>query len=403
MRFALLGDHPDGLDVARALAESGRHQLAMYSGPVAGADTLRRWDLTPRAVGDVEEVLADPTIDAVVVAGAAAVRPAQLRRALQSERPVLCVHPADQGPDFAYEAAMLQTDTGQFVVPLLPEALHPAFGRLAELLKQHGPLLLLEVERWSAESLLLEADTAGHKPSLPGWDVLRRLGGEVAEVSALAETQELDAEAPLLLAGRFERGGLFQVTLAPRRPEARWRLAALTAFQRIELLFPQGWPGPARLTWRDETGAAREEAYPTWNPWPALAEAFERAAAARRPDLVTPAWQDAVRCLELDDAARRSVEKRRSSVLEYQEATEEASFKGSMTLLGCGLLWGSLVLLILSRWWPWLGWVIAPLFGVFLLMQVLRWLVPPRPEPPPKAEQQRPDTASTAITARDRP
>src|SRR5947207_10897318 len=123
MRFALLGDHSDGLDLARALAESGRHQLAAYSGPTAGAEVLRRWQLEVRSVADVEEVLADPTIDAIIAAGAAAVRPAQLRRALQSERPTLCVHPADQGPDFAYEAAMLQADTKQFVLPLLPEAL----------------------------------------------------------------------------------------------------------------------------------------------------------------------------------------------------------------------------------------------------------------------------------------
>jgi hypothetical protein len=78
-------------------------------------------------------------------------------------------------------------------------------------------------------------------------------------------------------------------------------------------------------------------------------------------------WQDAVRCLELDDAARRSVEKRRASSLEYQEVTEEAGFKGTMTLVG------SLVLLIMSFWVPWAGWLIAPLFGVFLVMQGFRW------------------------------
>src|SRR5207237_8236147 len=112
-----------------------------------------------RSVGDAEEVLADPTIDAVIVAGAAAVRPAQLRRALQSERPALCVHPADQGPDFAYEAALLQADTKQFVMPLLSEALHPVFARLATLLKNHGPLVLPEVERWSTGVLLVDTGT----------------------------------------------------------------------------------------------------------------------------------------------------------------------------------------------------------------------------------------------------
>src|SRR5262245_39224903 len=126
MRFALLGDHPDGLDMARALVESGRHDLAVYSGPAVGAEYLRRWGARPRLIGDLEEALADPAVDAVLVAGSPADRPAQLRRALQSEHHVLCVHPAGQGPDIAYEAGMIQTDTRHLAVPLLPEALHPA-------------------------------------------------------------------------------------------------------------------------------------------------------------------------------------------------------------------------------------------------------------------------------------
>src|SRR5713101_3445111 len=67
MHFALFGDHPDGLDMARALVETGRHQLATYTGPAEGLERLRRWGLTAKPVGDVEEVLADPAIEAVIV------------------------------------------------------------------------------------------------------------------------------------------------------------------------------------------------------------------------------------------------------------------------------------------------------------------------------------------------
>ena len=382
MRFALLGDHPDGLDMARALVESGRHHLAVYSGPPVGSEYLKRWGLAPRPVGDLEEVLADPSIDAVLVAGGPADRPRQLRRALQSERPVLCVHPADQAPDAAYEALMIQGDTGQVLLPLLPEALHPGVVRLAELAggRRESGLRLLEVERWSTEPVLLDADVPGHRPGLPGWDALRRVGGEVAEVSAFAAGEEASAEEPLLLAGRFEGDGLFQVALMPEQPEPRLRLTLLAGYSRAELLFPQGWPGPARLRWQDEAGAEREESWESWNPWPALVEAFEEAVAGRESKALS--WQDEVRCLELDDAARRSVARRRTSTLEYQTATEEASFKGTMTLFGCALLWASLVLLILSAWVPWLGWLIVPLFGLFLLLQLLRWALPARQEQP---------------------
>src|SRR5262249_41180097 len=92
-------------------------------------------------------------------------------------------------------------------------------------------------------------------------------------------------------------------------------------------------------------------------------------------------WQDAVRCLELDGAVRRSVHYRRASALEYQEASEEVGFKGTMTLVGCGLLWGILFLLLLSAWPPFFGWLIVPLLVVFLGMQFLRWLIPQRQPP----------------------
>src|ERR1051326_7170589 len=117
-RFALLGDHPDGLDMARALAESGRHDLAVYSGPKPGIDYLSRFDLAPKTVGDLEEILADPSIGVVIVASGPSVRRAQLRRALQSERHVLCVHPLADSADLAYEAGMIQADTGCVLLPL---------------------------------------------------------------------------------------------------------------------------------------------------------------------------------------------------------------------------------------------------------------------------------------------
>jgi hypothetical protein len=105
MRFALLGNHPDGVATACALVDSGRHRLAAYTAPV-GEEVVRRWGPDARRVADVEEILADPAVEAVLVAGSPAARPEQLRRALQSERRVLCVFPPDATPEVAYEAAI---------------------------------------------------------------------------------------------------------------------------------------------------------------------------------------------------------------------------------------------------------------------------------------------------------
>src|SRR5205807_9081695 len=131
--------------------------LGTFTGAPSGVEELRRRGLAPVLVGDLEEVLADPSIEAVIVASGPGVRPDHLRRALQSERHVLCVHPADQTPDVAYEAAMIQGDTRCVLMPLLPEALHPGIGRLAELARDEAPLgavRLIEMERSSPDAVV---------------------------------------------------------------------------------------------------------------------------------------------------------------------------------------------------------------------------------------------------------
>jgi hypothetical protein len=190
-------------------------------------------------------------------------------------------------------------------------------------------------------------------------------------VSAFADEESVEPGRPVLLAGRFEKGGLFQVTLAPNRRADAWRLVVYGERGEVELTFPQGWHGMAFLN-----GPGGEESWPRWDPWPVVIEAFERAVAGQ-PAAV--AWQDEVRLLELDDAARRSVEKRRVHLMEYQETSEEVGFKGTMALAGCGLLWAVLLLAIGSAWEPRLGWLILPLLLVFVALQVLRWAIPKKP------------------------
>jgi predicted dehydrogenase len=402
MRFGLLGTHPDGVAMACALVESGRHQLVAYTSAgelpehvrrrlghglcpeVAGSEAFaapehipQRLGAGPRRLHDLEEMLADPEIEAVIVAGTPANRAVQLRRAMQSERHVLCVHPPDDSPDIGYEATLLQGDTKCILLPLLTGPLHPAIVRLAQMARSGmRPLVelkLIELEVWSPADVYLNADQPGQRLSFPGWDVLRRLGGEIVEVSALGPREELEPAQPLLILGRFESGALFQVTLIPYQQEPRWRVTATGSHGRAELSFPLGWAGAAFLSWRGPDGEWHEDAHDAWDPWPAMVEVFEAALASRATEVT---WQDAVRCLELDDAARRSVERRRSSTLEYQEVSEEVGFKGTMTLVGCGILWLVILLVVLANWFPKLMWVVVPLLLLFLGLQLFRWIIP---------------------------
>jgi predicted dehydrogenase len=375
MRFALLGNHPDGLKMAMALVETPRHEFAAYSGPVLAWENL---GFRPgRVIGDVEEILADPVIDAIIVAADLNQRPNQLRRALQSERHVLCVYPPGDSPDIAYEAAMIQSDTRRVLLPLLFGSLHPAVQRLRELIQtnQSAPatVRLIEWEQHSNDS------AAGY---FPGWEVLQALGGPIAEVSAFAEHMVRGAQEPLLVCGRYERGGLFQAVLLPYAMEATSRLRTTAPPLRAEL--DLSCSNTAHLAWTDSTGTHNEE-WNSANPYQEMVRVFENAIQAyekqasgnneesRSAKLVS--WQEAIRAAELDDASRRSVERRRVSALEYPEATEEASFKGTMTLIGCGMLWIMLILLVLSRWFPVLLFVIVIMLTVFLCLQVLRAIV----------------------------
>ncbi len=415
MRFALLGNHADGLNMAQALVETGRHKLISYHGPSQGIEWLHRLDSSLATVGDLEEVLADPGIEFVIVAGAQEDRPQQLRRALQSERHVLCAHPPDKTPDVAYEAAMIQADTGRVLLPLLTEALHPGIRRLAgwfhSAANPLGPIRLLRWERRQMITNEVKGRSRDQEPSgsFPGWGVLRALAGEIAEVSAFAEQETYVAGAPLLLSGRFERGGLFHGTLLPAAGEPNWRLTVLGSKGEAELAWSDAPLGKARLRGRGEAGNFPEECWESWNPWPELVDIFESTVAGSesriedrgsrmedgnakespsairdprsanlnvRSSILDPrlSWQDAIRSLELDDAVRRSIGRRRASLLEYPEASEEVGFKGTMTLIGCGLLWVMVLLLVLSRWYPMVGWLILPLLILFLALQLLRWV-----------------------------
>jgi predicted dehydrogenase len=387
MRLALLGDHPDGVAFAVALCGTGRHQVVACT--VELVEHVRQALGSPALVRDTEEVLADPAIEAVVVAGRMDLRAEQLRRVLQSERHAACVHPCGEKADTAHEAAMVAQDGKRVVFPLLVEGLHPAFRRLPEVA---GEPRLVTLERTAPGEVL---DNAGHEviaPSVPGWDVLRAVGGEVAEVWALGGEEGLEAGRPVLLAGRFIRGALFQMTLLPlagasgaRGPATMWRLVAMGASGMAELTFPQGWAGPSVLEWRED-GQRREEYREAWDAWAELGRQFEVAVGVGpKADGPIVTWDDEVRSLELDDAARQSGMYQRLSVLDYQEANEEVGFKGTMALGGCLMLWVVIGLLIASVRYPWAGWLVLPLLLVFMGLQFLRYIIPQRgPEAPAK-------------------
>jgi predicted dehydrogenase len=376
-QLALIGAHPDGLRLARTLLETGAYRLAAIAGPPAAFASLAPWGSQLVQVTDVEEVLARNDLDWVVVADELRFRPEVLRRAVQSERDVLCVHPVDLLPDIAYEAAMIQQDTRKVLLPLLTERFAPALIRLRQLCQEGalGPLRMIEYERRFPH--LAEPPQGWEaSPLVSLWDGLRLLGGDIRDVSALADREEeLQPNDSVTLTGRFERGGLFQVVLLPGAGSGPFRLVLRGGSGQAELTAPEGIEGPMQLRYTTPDGP-RQEDWEAWDPaasWCRLVQDLDRGQA---PPLD---WLDGIRCLELFDAAQQSVARRRVVPLLYEEFSEVSTFKGAMTSLGCGLLCLALLVFLVGVW---LRLPRAALYGMvgcllaFLGLQFLRWLVP---------------------------
>ncbi len=348
MRFALIGDHPDGQAFAAAMIAAG-HNFVTYCGN--NFEMARQLSAQVKSTADVEEVLADPQMQAVIVAVPVERRLDIARRVLQSERHAAVVHPVDVKPDGAYELNMLQGDTHQVLLPLLPEAF------VALKLPENA---WLELTITDPDEPLLYLDVTRRNPAFPGWTLIRRVAGEVQEVSVFGMDDFAQPGGVLLCSGRAE-SGIFHIKCHRAGQQRQVGLRLVTANGETShnmLNMTDAWP---KMVDELDKAVARLANTPRADP----------AAGAKVEADVVISWRDEIRALELNDAAARSLAKRRSVLMEYQEASEEVGFKGTMTLIGFGMLWFFVVLLVLSAWQPWLGWLVLPAIVIFLGLQLL--------------------------------
>jgi predicted dehydrogenase len=387
MRFLLLGDHPDGVALAEALAREPGQELTAYAGPAHAATRFSQQGLAVRTLRDPETALALVEVDAVLVADELSFRPPMLRRALQSEKHVLCVHPADLSPDIAYEAMMIQQDTRKQLVPLLPEHVTPGMTWLRGQLQSGrlGTLEGVELEQrfpsagFDPQSKAAVATAWENSPLLVLWDALRQLGGEIQDLSALATSDEiLLPNESLTLTGRFTQGALFQVLLRPQASGTAFlRIVVRGSVGQATLYAPQGWFGPCQGIVTLATGEEPVTEIPACSRLEALRSIALSMAEVRSLPVT---WTDSTRCLELFDAARRSVKRRRVVPMDYEAMSESGNFKSLMTAFGCLTLFLVIVLFFLTPTFPWSKYLIAPLLILFLVLQVFRWIA--RDEPP---------------------
>jgi myo-inositol 2-dehydrogenase/D-chiro-inositol 1-dehydrogenase len=379
MNVLILGDGPEELAWARAVAAEPEHALVM------ACPGLNALPGVP-ATDDLDAALAAPGVDAAVVGGYESVRAEALRRAAAEGLAILALHPPGPNADPYYQVALSRQETGAHVVPDLPLRLHPGVAALEKAIAD-GSFGVLRSVRFEAALPPNdpEADLLGRAfPRVV--DLVRALLGEVETLTATGTPPGPRPRESLIvhLRGPEGRAGEVRLEVGPAPTPGPARLVVSGTEGSMALEFDPEGRGPSRLVRRDAKGEATATDLGPWDPRAAVLRVLADAVAGRprSPDLT-----DGTRAMELAEAAGRSLRKGRTVDLLYEEVSELASFKAFMTGLGCGLLLIAPLIYALSRagvalglpWMSYLAWAILPVFVLFLLLQSLRLAARPAP------------------------
>jgi len=370
MRIALIGNHPEGVALAAALrSEAGGVVAAVVDGEIGG--------VFPGAeiLTDIDELCARTDLDLVIVAGPLQRRGLQLRRVLQSRFHALCVTTAADTPDLAYEASLILHETGKMALPIVPSLVHPAVHEMQDWLQKlrtqdNSGRITTRILTWHQAGV----EQGGERPE-PDWHLIRTLGGDLIELVGFAPHDGAEPMEPVVFSGRFQDGSLLHGLINPTGHSQRWSLsisesgqtARLRGASKTDMQFE--WEeGPT-----DSRNANKMDPEVLWHRY-----ALEISEALRTAKRWRITWQDEIRVCEWADALRRSVAKQKISTLDYQDTSEEVGAKGTLTLIGCGMVWIILLLALIAIWQPLVLWGVVPLLVLFLALAVVNWLAQKR-------------------------
>lgn len=379
MRFALLGVDADTWQLVEHIAHSTDHTLELAC--VLPDEAQRIQALFPQARIAAEwESLLTTDADGIIVSRNPQqdLRADQLRKLMQGDTPLIVSHPAHESMLICYELDMIRQERSCRVLSYTSARFSPAYQRLKQL-AQGGPESPLgELEQVIVERGLTDRDPEQVRAAFArDMDLARPFAGELTRLAALAPSSEPSGYANLGVQLSGPGGAL-----------VRWSIAAEpTAGVRLMLV---GSRGRATLSLREESSTARVEWTTEFESGAdELSTDGAGVALQRFAELVSgadthPDWVDACRAVELADSIQRSLEKGRTVELHYEDYTEAGTFKGTMTSLGCGLLWASSLVLVLgvvaagfrlplADYWPYL---LLLVLGGFLLLQLLQFAFP---------------------------
>ncbi|MBB73634.1 MAG: hypothetical protein CMJ75_03865 [Planctomycetaceae bacterium] len=404
MQLALLGSDADTLAIARAVNRSPAHALIGVYQPPAQLAELRAL-LPPGGewTDDWESLLHDDRIDAVIVGAsdADAPRDDQLRKLVQSAKPLLVTHPACEAI-IAFELDMIRQDTRSVLIPYRPWRWHPALMRLVESVAMGQAPAIGRLEQVTLDREMEDRHPRSVLNQLVrDAGVLHPLLGRIERVSAMGGDHGRQlTNLTVTLSG--QDGRIARWTVHPAPAGSRARLTVIGTAGSCGLEMPQ-----ELQRWKSIDGVDDAERWDHWDPALAAITALERAIET---DVDDPSWLEATRELEVVDGVEQSLRRGRTIELLDQRPQEEGTFKGVMAVGGCGLLLLTLMILIVgsvveglqlprhrrapdaaqnfaeeaaaetttaeSGYPLWLRlWPVYP-FGLFLLLQLLRLVYP---------------------------
>lgn len=349
LTFGLLGFDPQIAAVAAAARAAGdRIPIACDVPEDLPLPAVRRQ-------ASWQALLDDQSCDVVLVAagGWNPARAEGVRTLVQAGRTLLVAQPAELSMLWAYELDMIRRDTGARLVPALADRLHPFIARLRGVIEAGragvaglgGPESLTLVRGMadrSRDAVLAQLARDA--------DLIRVLAGDPARLSTLADGGP-DAAWPTLAVGLTGSGQMpvrWQVT---GRSAAGLTLTLQHATGTIVVWNPDAADEP--WTWRGEGGVEEQMPFDRGGALVEVVRAVVSAGAGAPPrpsdeSLPPAAWADASRAIELAETVPRSLLRGRAIDLHREEFSEIGTFKGTMASLGCAIVLGGLLVLVMA-------------------------------------------------------
>lgn len=379
MKLALLGDDPELAALAIYAVETEGQQLVL-----AHAGTAEVSQRFPRAVREGwEELLTGRVADVVLVGGSGEQEriAEQLRLLVQSGVAVVTAHPPSASMLLCYELAMIQEDSHSLLLPYFPSRWHPAVERLMAVAADRD--LLGNVEQVVAERQTHERSRAQvERQFARDVELARALVGGLERIAALAPTgDEPYANLGVQLSGGCETIVRWSVGPVSQSSGTHWTVTGTRGSARL-------WLPDTLIDVRLEVTSAADSSDQHFATFDAARTGWARIERALAGEPYAPSWNDACRAVELAETIERSLIKGRTVDLHFEDYSEQSTFKGTMTSLGCGLLLLGLMVVVVAsvaeglgmplfRFWPH---VLLGVLAVFLALQGLRLVFLPQRE-----------------------